>query len=303
MLLKLRTIFLFILSISFFQTLIAQSLTSEEKKRIKSQLKQYMKNPEAYKKEQEALVTQMSTWSKKLKDLEKFSANYNAELATKQNEISSLRIVVEGKDKEIDALRNGKSSGGGSSQSACQEGTYKVQIGKFDNFSIASYLDKAKCITYETVGNSLVYTIVGFSDPKEAFNMSQELRRMGLAGAFVTKFVNKNRVDYDHVAETGEKPYYEGGSRAPEPKAAAKPYNPGPTYVNVPVKTSSTPVKKEVSTPTPKSSNSSYVPQPRDNRETDISGDDSYSDEEETPEANPSKTKDDEDSYKEEDPK
>ncbi|MBK7959158.1 MAG: hypothetical protein IPK03_14335 [Bacteroidetes bacterium] len=204
MLLKLRTIFLFILTISFFQTVIAQSLSAEEKKRIKSQLKQYMKNPEAYKKEQEALIAQMGGQSKKLKDLEKFAANYNAELATKQNEISSLRIVVEGKDKEIDALRNGKSGGGGSGQSACQEGTYKVQIGKFDNFSISSYLDRAKCITYETVGSSLVYTIVGFNDPKEAFNMSQELRRMGLTGAFVTKFVNKNRVDYDHVAETGE---------------------------------------------------------------------------------------------------
>jgi SMC interacting uncharacterized protein involved in chromosome segregation len=205
MLSKISIFSLFIfLGISFYSN--AQTMNAEEKKQLKKQIKSYVKDPERFKKEQEAMMAQMAEQRDKLKDVKEEKDKIQEDLNSKEEEIASLKGEISELQQKIN-VGSGSNTNNTNAQ-PCGSGQFKVQIGKFDKFSLNSYLDKGKCIMYENQGGTNVYTIEGFNDAREAFNMAQELRRMGLAGAFVTKFVNNQRVAYDHVSETGEQPYY-----------------------------------------------------------------------------------------------
>jgi hypothetical protein len=237
MLLNLKSIGLIILSLIVFKTSFSQDMSSDEKKRLKQQLKSYIKEPERFKKEQEALMSQMAEQRDKLKEAQDSKDKIQEILSTKDEQITNLEASLsETKEKLSRASTTQISS---TPSNPCADGQFKVQIGKFDKFSINSYLEGGKCIKYENQGSQNVYTIEGFAESKDAFNMAQELRRMGLTGAFVTKFVNNQRVAYDHVGETGEREYYSTknkGGKAPKAAQVAKyvPPSPppGPTYIN-----------------------------------------------------------------------
>ena len=224
---KVHSFFILLLTLLSFQAVNGQMLSSQEKKKIKTQLKIYLKNPGVFKKEQELMTNELAAQNKALITMKERADNAEATLKRLQDETSKFREEIALKDQIIKDLNSKLNA----SNSYCQAGEYKVQIGKFDKFSMESYLQRGKCINFEEQNGVKVYTIDGFNDPKEAFNMAQQLRRLGLKGAFVTRFKNNKRVDYDHVVETGEKPFYENITE-PAPKPTSKPakitYSPPP---------------------------------------------------------------------------
>lgn len=202
-----KVICFFVLLLTLFcsKTINAQQLSSEEKNKIKKQLKFYLKNPGVYKKEQDHLTSELAAQTKTLVYLKERAENAEATLKKLKEENQRLADDNEIKTQIIADFNKRVNA----ASSYCQSGEFKVQIGKFDKFSLSTYLRRGKCINYELQNGFSVYTIDGFTDAKEAFNMAQQLRRMGMKGAFVTRFVNNRRVQYDHLLETNDKPLYD----------------------------------------------------------------------------------------------
>lgn len=72
---------------------------------------------------------------------------------------------------------------------------YCVQLG-ITNRPLSSLLSP-KLISLTKMGNTFMYSIHGFSSAEEAKILSEELRKLNLNGAFVTKYNNGNR-DYNY---------------------------------------------------------------------------------------------------------
>lgn len=216
---KVLSFFIFIITLFTIHTSSAQQLSSQEKSKIKKQLKLYLRNPGVFKREQELMSNELAALNKSLVTMKDRAENAELTLKKGKDESTRCQEELELKNQIITDLNNRLNSTNGS----CQVGEYKVQIGKFDNFSLDSYLKKGKCINFEVQNGLKVYTVDGFNDSKEAFNMAQQLRRLGLKGAFVTRFKNNKRINYDHVVETGEQPYYDIKDNTTVPIPKVKP--------------------------------------------------------------------------------
>lgn len=179
-----RFIFLFsVLLFTSYKT-FAQ-LGYDERERIKEELTRYLREPELYKRNMDDLNAQFTKQNDRIKELER-------QLEEAKGTATSTGIQYDNTTTTTEDSRKAVST------------EYKIQIGTYSQYSINNLLSSnPKFVSFETIGGRNTYFVDGFSDPNEAYNLAKELRRMGLTDAFVTKYVNKNRVSYDHVAETG----------------------------------------------------------------------------------------------------
>jgi FtsZ-binding cell division protein ZapB len=219
--------YLSILAVMFFASVNAQSYN---KKDVIKELKSLQKSPESYynmKQEQqratEELQSKISESKTKISDL-------MTELSEKDKAIEELKRENE-KLKEAKNNLTSNSSNSNSLGTQNVNSPYRVQIGRFSSYSMNSYLNTPKAIVFSNDGSSNVYEIAGFNNADDAFNMSQELRRLGINGAFVTKYNNNVRDrSFDYMRENPNAMIRYGSNSKNASSAASMSYPKSPTY-------------------------------------------------------------------------
>ena len=126
-----------------------------------------------------------------------------------QNEINNLVKVNDQLRAEIARLKSEKSSMSNTSNNGEE---YRIQLG-IQNNAIGS-LTSPKVVAGTMVNGKMVYDIGGFQNPNDAFLLSQELRKLNLAGSFVTRYFNGTR-DFSYRFEPGRTPSSSSYSSTP----------------------------------------------------------------------------------------
>jgi seryl-tRNA synthetase len=184
----------------------AQKLSKDETKRIKDELKEYMKHPETYKAKvdqakadkdaSDAQITSLKGEAETAKatadDLQKKLADDDAKLAQMQEE----------SDKAKEAVATAKES----DMKTAPKGTvYKIQLGMYKGFNVNKYFDQSRYLGYEQVDGMNRYVISYFPDEETALKFVNDIRKLGIRDAFVAKYIDGTR-----VYEWSENPKYKG---------------------------------------------------------------------------------------------
>jgi hypothetical protein len=125
----------------------------------------------------------------------------DATITSLRNEVKSLIRVNEELREEINRLKSSMAdreeaaARTSSNKSASQGEEYRIQLG-IQNSAIGS-LASPKVVAGTMVNGKMIYDIGGFVNPNDAFSLSQELRKLNLAGSFVTRYINGVR-DYSY---------------------------------------------------------------------------------------------------------
>ena len=200
----------------------AQVLSKEEKKRLKEELKNYSKDLEGYKAKMQDITNTLDSNDaeiKRLKDDLVYASTKQAELENKvadydkqvlkcfeENNILKGNPPSENADpalvKQVIAGMN----------NAPQKGTsFKVQIGLYKEFNINKYFEQPRYIGYEEVDGLNRYVISYFPEEEVAKKFVEDVRKMGIKDAFVSKYIDGVR-----VYEWSKNSKYNG---KPEPKS------------------------------------------------------------------------------------
>ncbi len=145
--------------------------------------------------------------------------NKDATITALRNEVKSLIRVNEELRDEINRLKSAinerdEATKSSSSKSSSQGEEYRIQIGVQNN-ALGS-LASPKMVAGTMVNGKMVYDIGSFQNPNEAFNLSQEMRKLNLAGSFVTRYVNGIR-DYSYRFDPNQpQPSYRQPTPAPK---------------------------------------------------------------------------------------
>jgi regulator of replication initiation timing len=151
----------------------------------------------------------------------------DATISALRNEVKSLIRVNEELREEINRLKSAmvereEATKSPSSKTGSQGEEYRIQLG-VQNSAIAS-LASPKMMAGSMINGKMVYDIGGFQNPNDAFALSQEMRKLNLAGSFVTRYVNGVR-DYNYRYDPNQpQPSYNPPVAKTRPAAAAS-YN------------------------------------------------------------------------------
>lgn len=174
-----------------------QTLTPEQAKSIKEELKNYMANPAAYKAKQDEAK----------KTLEEKEAALNSavqESRANTKEVNDLREQVQKLNSDVYTLQskldeaNGKPKENASSAEDCAkvptEGTfYKVQLGNYGKFSPSGF-EGAKVLVMEPRENGTKrYLVSYFKSIEEAKLFLSDVRKLGIKDAFISAYTNGKR--------------------------------------------------------------------------------------------------------------
>ncbi len=204
-----------LLALLFSARLTAQELSKEEKKRLKEELKNYMSDLSGYKAKMEDIRNTLDSNEaeiKRLKDDQAYASTRQAEL---ENRIAAYDTKVKELTQENKMLKGDYVEDGDTAvtkkfmadmQHPPVKGTvYKVQIGLYKEFNINKYFDQPRYIGYEEVEGMNRYIISYFPDEEVAKQFVEDVRKMGIKDAFVSKYIDGQR-----VYEWSKNPKYKG---------------------------------------------------------------------------------------------
>lgn len=191
--------YLFILTMLFSTLTFAQEkLSREQKKQLKSELKSYRKDLAGYKARKEANAKERDELKSSNQKLTDDLATCNTSLAEMANKMAALQASVQELEKRPVSCPEDISK--------TPMGTiYKVQMGFFRNLSIISILEKAKAFGAENVNGINRYVVGSFTTEEEANQFVKDIRTLGIRGAFVSKYVDGQR-----IFEWEKNPKYKG---------------------------------------------------------------------------------------------
>jgi len=178
---KTLTIILTLFCVAFFTNASAQSMTKQERKALKKEIKTYKKNPEKWvrlmnrhKEEVEGLEDEIATLKIQLAEMEVLRKQ-NADLQAKLD-------VMSGKYKDL--LNSMPSTN-------LPAGTvYQVQMGYYQYLDLASFNNKLKTVKAEEVNGAKRYVIGYFEDVMDAVQFTNDIKALGVTDAFVSQYVN-----------------------------------------------------------------------------------------------------------------
>jgi len=168
----------------------AKKAAKKEKKAVKKKLKSYMKDTESYNNMIEGYEEDIEESENKATELKSF----NTTLQNDNTELNKriLELTNELADKQL-ALEE-------SAKIFSDVGTeYRVQIGAYRTLDLTPFLTENQVIGYKFVDGIYQYYIGAWKDADEAFKFAQEFNKLNIDDAFVTKYVDGVRVDYDHL--------------------------------------------------------------------------------------------------------
>lgn len=151
-------------------------------KATKKQLRSFMKDPASYREKELAAQENIDNAALKISDLEELSNKY-------ADSITALNAQVSGFEK----INNER-------QNIIEQNfalAFRVQIGAYavNDFDKKAVLGNV--ITTEETDGVSTYYVGSFQDPLEAEALASAIRKMGISDAFVTKFVNRERISFD----------------------------------------------------------------------------------------------------------
>lgn len=174
---------LFFSIVSFAQ----EKLSREQKKQLKSELKSFRKDLAGYKSRKEANAKEKEELKAANQKLTDDLATCNTTLAEMANKMGALQSMVQELEKRPVSCPEDISK--------TPMGTiYKVQMGFFRNLSIISLLEKAKAFGAEKVNGINRYVVGSFTSEEEANQFVKDIRTLGIRGAFVSKYVDGQRI-------------------------------------------------------------------------------------------------------------
>ncbi|MBK7149310.1 MAG: hypothetical protein IPH78_10950 [Bacteroidetes bacterium] len=200
---------------AFTFTLSAQELSKDEKKRLKDELKNYMSDLAGYKAKMQDIRSTLDSNEAEIKRNKDDIAFLSTKQAELENRIADFDKEVVKCNEELNILKGNPAPGTdpekinavmGTINNAAQKGTvYKVQIGLYKEFNINKYFDQPRYIGYEEVDGMNRYIISYFPDESVATQFVEDVRKMGVKDAFVSKYIDGVR-----VYEWSKNPKYKG---------------------------------------------------------------------------------------------
>ena len=209
---------LFILSagiIFLFHHTFAQALSKEEKKRLKAEVKNYLKDLSGYQAKMEDIRVTLDSNDAEIKRQKDDIAAASAQVAELENKVSDYDKQLKKCEEEKNILQGNPSPGGDTTMvkeimsamnATPKTGTiYKVQIGLYKEFNINKYFEQPRYIGYEDVDGMNRYIISYFKEEKIAMDFLEDVKKMGIKDAFVAKYDDGRR-----VYEWSKNPKYKG---------------------------------------------------------------------------------------------
>ena len=178
-----------ILALCFMAMAANAQLSKDEKKALKEELKEQLKDLEGYKKKKQQIKEETEAKNQELDQLRKNvleASTKNVELETKLAQEQAKVNAAEAKAEEAAKTQD---------PTATPMGTvYKLQIGLYKSFDISADLDTAKFVTYEDVDGHKRYIVSYFNTEEAAEKFKADIRRLGIKDAFVAKYVDRQRI-------------------------------------------------------------------------------------------------------------
>jgi hypothetical protein len=209
---------------AFVSITFAQDLSKEEKKRLREEIKNYSNDLAGYKAKMDDIRNTLDSNEaeiKRLKDDIAYASTKQAELENKVADFDTQLTVCHEENNVLKGYTGTAAATGpvdtaltqkvlSGLNNAPQKGTvYKVQIGLYKQFNINKYFEQPRYIGYEEVDGMNRYIISYFPDEEVAKNFVADVRKMGIKDAFVSKYI-----DGERVYEWSKNPKYQG---KPEP--------------------------------------------------------------------------------------
>jgi septal ring factor EnvC (AmiA/AmiB activator) len=182
-----RLILLVVMLSTLFVFADAQSLSKQEKKQVKKELKNFKKNPESYVSGKEKTKNALQDLRNEVSNLKDQIAKRNSDIESLKDEIAALKI----KNLELEnALTK---------EEEAPELGFRVQIGYYKVFDINKYLVEPKTVVSEEIDDANRYSIGYFTDLEQAVQFRNDLRKMGIKDAFVSKYNRGSRdMEFKH---------------------------------------------------------------------------------------------------------
>lgn len=181
--------FVLLLAIIFLggQTLSAQNKKLD--KETKQQLKDFMKNPASYRRIERDTQEKLDSAAFRVAVLEERYDEMKVLNRIYYDSITELNARIRDLEAMDNAIRNTIE------QSLALE--YRVQIGAYSKNNFGGATSMGKAIKTEVVNGVTKYYVGSFDNPYDAEDFAAAIRTMGLGGAFVTKFIDGVRVNFD----------------------------------------------------------------------------------------------------------
>lgn len=181
------------LVLAFSNTLLSQTY---DKNAVTNEIKKYLSNPESFYLEQKDAKTRLINYHGTLDSL----VTVNEELTT---ENTNLKSELEYTSKKIQNSNNNvnATSYNNNLNRGANGVEYRVQMGIFSDKNAVKAFENSSNISTTSYNNiSNVYEFTGFPNEHAAFQAAQNMRKIGVNGAFVTKYVNGVRDrSYDYL--------------------------------------------------------------------------------------------------------
>jgi hypothetical protein len=127
-------------------------------------------------------------------------AQDNRQLKVQLNELNGLKPTID----SLVAINNTLSE-----QSDTQEGVFfEVQIGAFEHFDMNQYMQELARLKKEQVDTMDKYTLGKFRNFKTAQAFNNDIKKMGIADAFIVGKVNGQRVELQEAVVASKKTLY-----------------------------------------------------------------------------------------------
>lgn len=173
--------FVFLLSVNLAE---AQSLTKQEKRALKKEIKTYKKNPEKWMKMQEGHKKEVTILSQEVDDLKAKLAEMEQLRQEKQilaDKLATLELQYAQLKSSIPSTK-------------LPMGTvYQVQMGYYEYLDLVSFNENLKTIKAEEVDGKKRYVIGHFDDLMDALQFRNDIKILGIKDAFVSQYINGNR--------------------------------------------------------------------------------------------------------------
>jgi hypothetical protein len=96
-----------------------------------------------------------------------------------------------------------------SEQTETQEGVFfEVQIGAFEHFNLDQYVQELARLKKEEIDVMDKYTLGKFRDFKNAQAFNDDIKKMGIADAFIVGKINGQRVELNDAVKESKKRRY-----------------------------------------------------------------------------------------------
>ncbi len=176
-----------------FNFVDAQTLSKQERKALKKEIKTYKKNPEKW-------VKMLDRHKTEVNDLEAEIERLKAELKDAKATNNELLAKID----ELNARYNNLLETMPSAK--VPNGTiYQVQMGYYQYLDLVSFNEKLKVVKAEEVDGAKRYVIGYFENLMDAVQFSNDIKTLGIDDAFVTQYIDGERnMDFDALEVIGE---------------------------------------------------------------------------------------------------